>query len=608
MIRLPPTIIGLTPDDLNLAMQRCIERQNLRAGQIHANGPPAASRRQRMYGRVVDSRILGDRPKRPLQYRSSDASTRDPRHLARPSGTGLDGSRSPGSQALSASDDSNPVEDAEMSDLQSASIYEWGSGADALASMGRRASSVDEADRVFLANVTIRTPRTRNSRSRIDAGSDDQSSIVPASHVSAPDQRFDYARPAIEPPASPNAVERISHEALQIALNAVQYNPPSMGYFEESFVRHGSTLSSSPPDEGPPEASRILPRSRPSGDASSHRPYAVHTRSRLSMSYSIAETSPSQTSRFSNSSELDDGAEHDPNDSADEVEEQLPSRHTSTVTRSPYQRGGSLSQHLSIDTPHRLRDFSYDYPSSPPLQFRLPSFSHRSFSEDNDDLPFHSTPPECSSPQLPSPYISTSFRDTPSPVSLRSTETEYHLNASINVPQDTSFIADQCHGLNGPRVAVSSAPIAHTPTRRSIRIYHDDLSPSYQPQTPSKRETTPYNPAFTAPAQMGGNQGYRYISPISARRRRRRMLAPRRDGSSSNLALWDDVFLTEDDEDGENVSIGVEASRWMRRVLGAGRRVDERERDDLERAERGELERTPERELRMGAMGSVEIS
>jgi hypothetical protein len=64
--------------------------------------------------------------------------------------------------------------------------------------------------------------------------------------------------------------------------------------------------------------------------------------------------------------------------------------------------------------------------------------------------------------------------------------------------------------------------------------------------------------------------------------------------------VWDDGNST-DEDNGENVSVGVEAGRWMRRVLGGGRTGDERERG------RGDLERTPEPELRMGVTGSVEM-
>ncbi|KAI9816095.1 MAG: hypothetical protein M1832_005178 [Thelocarpon impressellum] len=129
----------------------------------------------------------------------------------------------------------------------------------------------------------------------------------------------------------------------------------------------------------------------------------------------------------------------------------------------------------------------------------------------------------------------------------------------------------------------SPPPTPYTP-RRSMRIYDDDAPPSTQPQTPSRRQMHPFDPAYTAPA--GSLRDYR--SPSTMRQFQRRRHA--RSGSPPGWAAGDAH---------ENLDALIEAGRWERRARremrgrrgSAGGAVDE---GSL-------LQRTPERELRLGS-------
>ena len=398
--------------------------------------------------------------------------------------------------------------------------------------------------------------------------------------------------------------------------------------FPESYVRHSSTITASPPEYSPLAASQALPRSRPSDDGRTSRRHAILTRSPLSLTYHTAEDFSSQRSGSLDRRQLH---RNPPGNDVRDSDDQSLAAPSAAFIRGPHQRGGGLSLHFYSGS-HQMVDYTLsvaedpqcaqhnslspsDFPSSPP-RIHSPSTTFYSFSDQSDDHPIHSSPPTFSSPRLPSPYHSTfngrsSLSSSSFLVPPSTSSSDFRQNASLLAPQESSIVdamfrnpyrhhsplprAFRARSNTPPSPTRDSSPLSIPATRRSIRIYNDRLPASSQPQTPSRQETIPYNPAFTAPAGLG-NQGYRYVSPISARRRMRRMERSRNTRSgSTGVSDWDS-----DDEEGENASLGVEAGRWIRRVMGSGQGRNEAE------GERVQLERTPEREMRIGAAGTAE--
>ncbi|KAI9852933.1 MAG: hypothetical protein M1838_003727 [Thelocarpon superellum] len=214
-----------------------------------------------------------------------------------------------------------------------------------------------------------------------------------------------------------------------------------------------------------------------------------------------------------------------------------------------------------------------------------------------------------SSPQLPSPIPRNTRADSvPSYDFLPQASTDYPSSPARVSPPDELSRTDMGEGLytyrtRSPLFHLSSSPPSpsvdddetpqhYSPTpsppapltpHRSMRVYDDRLSPTSQPQTPSRRQTRPFDPSFTAPA----GSVREYVS-LDARRRWMR----RRDIRSGSPIQWDRGDWS------ENLSAIVEASRWEERI----RRHMRNRQVSIEGEgviEGSYLDRTPERETRV---------
>ncbi|KAI9674153.1 MAG: hypothetical protein M1817_001971 [Caeruleum heppii] len=188
------------------------------------------------------------------------------------------------------------------------------------------------------------------------------------------------------------------------------------------------------------------------------------------------------------------------------------------------------------------------------------------------------------------------------------------------LPSNNALTSDNSVASPEHYTPIPSPLPPHTP-HRSIRIYDDRLPASIQPQTPSRRHTRPFDPAFTAPASLGRQtsrqlSGYATSTQSRMTRRHRRRGGGRSGSPVGSSTFWDwdaEFYADAEAEDQENVSEAVEAQRWERRARRAMR--IRRGSDDAVAVGPvgGEgsfdggamLRRTPEREVSVSAVRGV---
>ena len=187
MIRLPPTQIGLAPDDLELTKLRLQQRRNSQAAQLSPQ--PAGERtcsiaqRDRGEGQRCSGpssttarrgtpawnahRYQGGRFTPPLRRNGISASVRAiiARNVPAASGTGLDGALSVPSEGRSSSDgiiDDHQSEEIEYVGPEGPSGRESSLGSDASDSNEVEVSDFEDADEHHLSsNITFRNARVR---------------------------------------------------------------------------------------------------------------------------------------------------------------------------------------------------------------------------------------------------------------------------------------------------------------------------------------------------------------------------------------------------------------------------------------------------------------